>query len=126
MGALRAAVDSLAKETYGAGVVWILCCRCGYAAAVRVLMLLISAMPKKIPKVFALFKEKNAQLDLVNFIGDANWQALRLTIDLDTSYKKDFCQAMKAALSSLKDHKHAQFVATALANTTIPRKSYDH
>ena len=33
---------------------------------------------------------------------------------------------MKAALSSLKDHKHALFVATALANTTIPRKSYDH
>ena len=126
MDALQATVDSLAKETRSTSVVWNLYYRCGYAAAVRVLMLLYNAMPKKIPKVFALFKEKNAQLDLVNFLGDANWQALRLTIDLETAYKRDFCQAMKAALSSLKDHKHALFVATALTNTTIPRKSYDH
>jgi len=45
MDALQATVDSLAKETRGAGVVWNLYYRCGYAAAVRVLILLYVALP---------------------------------------------------------------------------------
>ena len=76
--ALQATVNSLTEGTRN--MVWNLYYQCSYVAAVNALMMMYISMTHKIPNTYELFKEKHVRLDLVSFVGEANWQALRLTL----------------------------------------------
>ena len=100
MAALQMTVGSLTDQ--GHKVVWNLYFSCSYAAALNILVMMFLSMTQSIPNIYKLFKEKNVQFDLVGFVGNRDWQSLRLHLALDSKHKKEFCKAMKESLILVK------------------------
>ena len=85
------------------------------------LSFILRKIPNLKPDVYELYRRKLAKVELISY-GDAEWQAIRVYLDLTIDYKIQFCRAMKTALSQFGPAKVRQQLRTVFTDTGITRK----